>query len=80
MKPWIVDRMEEGWAVCEKPDGSMTTLALSQLPAGVREGDCLVQKDGEWRIDPEQTKQRRKQIAGRFRALFGASPDARRRN
>lgn len=41
MSGWSIDRIEEGWAVCEGPDGEMIRLEVSRLPAGVREGDCL---------------------------------------
>ena len=41
MSGWSIDRIEEGWAVCEGPDDEMIRLEVSRLPAGVREGDCL---------------------------------------
>ena len=41
----IIDRIEEGIAVCEKKDGTMVNIPLSELPAGSREG-CVLQFDG----------------------------------
>ena len=42
MSGWSIDRIEEGWAVCEGPDDEMIRLEVSRLPAGVREGVSLV--------------------------------------
>ena len=60
MSGWSIDRIEEGWAVCEGPDDEMIRLEVSRLPAGVREGDCLfLDGDGRWQVDEQLTRQRR---------------------
>ena len=56
----VIDRIESGIAVCETEDGRRE-LPLAGLPAGVREGDCLVCVDGSWQIDREETLRRRQQ-------------------
>ena len=56
----VIDRIEGGIAVCETEDGRRE-LPLAGLPAGVREGDCLVCVDGSWQIDREETLRRRQQ-------------------
>ena len=70
MSGWSIDRIEEGWAVCEGPDDEMIRLEVSRLPAGVREGDCLVCVDGSWQIDREETLRRRQQNHSRTAGLF----------
>ena len=69
MSGWSIDRIEEGWAVCEGPDDEMIRLEVSRLPAGVREGDCLF-LDGDGRC--------REETAKRLRAMFGKSGPAKR--
>ncbi|MDD3193013.1 MAG: DUF3006 domain-containing protein [Oscillospiraceae bacterium] len=76
MTYWIIDRMDEGWAVCEKEDGGMARLEVAALPLDVREGDCLfLGGDGRWQIDQEETCRRRQETASRLRALFQKSED-----
>lgn len=72
MSSWSIDRIEEGWAVCEGPDDAVIRLEVSRLPAGAREGDCLfLDGDGRWQVDEQLTRQRREETAKRLRALFG---------
>lgn len=74
---WSVDRVEEGQAILEGPDGSWMQRSLSELPPQIKEGDCLFQNAGEWQIDPEETQRRRKEMAQRLRAVFGKGcPDS----
>ena len=69
MSGWSIDRIEEGWAVCEGPDDEMIR----------REGDCLfLDGDGRWQVDEQLTRQRREETAKRLRALFGKSGSAKR--
>ena len=73
----VIDRFEESFAVCELPDGSFADFPRSLLPAGAKEGDCLVFREGVWTADPEETARRRE----RSRALLNrltARPDRRR--
>ncbi|BCI60171.1 DUF3006 domain-containing protein [Solibaculum mannosilyticum] len=58
----IVDRIEENTAVCEDEQGNMQSIPLSQLPAGVKEGDCLVRKEDGYLIDRQLTQRRRQEI------------------
>lgn len=53
-----VDRLEEGFAVCEGDDRSMVRIPLSSLPT-VAEGDCLRQTETGFVIDQEETQRRR---------------------
>lgn len=65
----IVDRIEGETAVCED-GGVRTELSLSQLPAGVREGDVLVSGPEGWQIDRQATEARRTAVIRRSRRLF----------
>lgn len=38
MSGWSIDRIEEGWAVCEGPDGEMIRLEVSRLPLACGKG------------------------------------------
>lgn len=57
---WSVDRIEEGYAVCENDDGECINIELSLLPFGVIESDILKICDGKYYIDKEETHKRRK--------------------
>ena len=72
MSGWSIDRIEEGWAVCEGPDDEMIRLEVSRLPAGVREGDCLfLDDDGRWQVDEQLTRQRREEAVGPIKNADG---------
>ena len=59
MNELIVDRIAQGTAVCELGNGSFVHIPLEQLPPEVQEGDCLVEMDGVYTIDGEETARRR---------------------
>ena len=66
----IVDRIEGAFAVCEMDDKSMQNIALSELPAGIKEGDVLAVDNGTYVIDAKQTKERSERIAQKMNRLF----------
>ncbi len=66
----IVDRIEGAFAVCEMDDKSMQNIALSELPAGIKEGDALAVDNGTYVIDAKQTKERSERIAQKMNRLF----------
>ena len=59
-KEIIVDRIEDGFAVCEMPDKSEKVLSLLELPEGVKEGTVLDYADGSYVINKEKEKEKRK--------------------
>ena len=60
---WIIDRLEEGVAVCERDDGSFVTLSLEFLPEGCHEGSVLLQNEaGQFLLCPEQERARREAL------------------
>lgn len=67
----IVDRLEEGFAVCEKEDGSFVNIPLGQIVGAVREGDLLVSLEkGGYQVDEAATKARREKMSKRQRSIF----------
>ncbi len=66
----IVDRIEGAFAVCEMDDKSMQNIALSELPAGIKEGDVIAMDNGTYVIDAKQTKERSERIAQKMNRLF----------
>lgn len=67
---YIVDRMEEGLAVCEDEQKQMHTFPLSQLPAGIQEGDVLIQEQGHFRLDETAREQRAQHIRAKMHRLW----------
>jgi|GEM_PF-104244 len=57
----IVDRIENGYAVCETEQGEKKDIPLSETK-DVHEGDVLILKDGVYIPDKDKTEARRKRI------------------
>ena len=74
MERAILDRIEEGMAVCEGEDGSFFSLPAEKLPEHAREGDCLILRDGAWEVEREATARRREETAALFRRLTQRRP------
>lgn len=66
----VVDRFEGEYAVIETKDG-MVNVHISQLDENIREGDCVVLKDGRYTVDTAETSERRTKMAQRLRRLMG---------
>ena len=68
---YIIDRFEEGNAVCEQEDRTMLLISRSQLPSDAKEGDVILNTDGVYQVDKEATLERKKKIEEKRRKLFG---------
>ena len=69
MEKLIIDRIENGIAVCEREDRSHWNIPLDKLYAGAREGDHLVFTDGEYRRDvkgKETAKSRNRRLENKL--------------
>ena len=66
----IIDRLEDGYAVCELPDKRRVNLPINELPPGARQGDHYVWRDGEYRRDEEAEAEARARALALQRALF----------
>ena len=69
-KRLIIDRIENGIAVCETSDG-MSEIPVSQLPLGVREGSVLYFHNGVYSVDFGKTQSRKLTIAELQKKAFG---------
>lgn len=70
MKKLIVDRIEDGFAVCENENGEMTELDFFYLPYGAKEGSVLVEKNGLYELCPEKENERREKLFNLQESLF----------
>lgn len=57
----IVDRIENGYAVCETEQGEKKDFPLSETK-DVHEGDVIIFKDSVYIPDKDKTEARRKRI------------------
>lgn len=71
MEYYIIDRFENGLAVCEKDGETMVNISLSLLPADAHEGSVLVKKaDGTFFCDVVEERRRREEAAALTDSLF----------
>jgi len=68
---YIIDRIEDRQAVCEREDGAFERIPLCQLPKGAREGSVLVPRGGAWELDLQAEKERRARLFAKQDGLFG---------
>ena len=66
-----IDRIEGKFAVCEDDRRKKLEVNLSEIVGNPKEGDVIVQRNGVWIIDQEETQNRRKQILKLQKKLFG---------
>lgn len=59
---FIVDRIEGCYAVCEKENGEMIDIKLTQICGNVCDGDVLVYSDDFYKVDKELTDKRKEEI------------------
>lgn len=71
MDIYIVDRIEENFAVCEKNGETIVDLKLSDLPESVHEGSVLKQlKNGIFFEDKEEEERLREEANALTDDLF----------
>ena len=75
----IVDRFEDGFAVCEDENENMVNIRKHLLPGGTHEGDVLILEDDyssdrvslrKIVVDRNETAARQKRIQKKFNALW----------
>lgn len=66
----IVDRIEEGFVVCELEDGTFKNFLSVVLPPDIREGSVLVYSDGEYSVDIEAEAERREKLFALQNSIF----------
>ncbi|MDE5834353.1 MAG: DUF3006 domain-containing protein [Ruminococcus sp.] len=65
----VIDRFENNIAVLES-DGVIIETDRSLLPENAREGDVVVETDGQWTVDVSATEERRTQIRELMKRLM----------
>ena len=65
MKRLIIDRLENGFAVCEIEEGSFADIPEKVLPDGVKEGDVITIS-----VDKSETEKKKEKIEGLMNSLF----------
>jgi len=58
----IIDRFEEEYAVCENEYKKMINIHISELPQGIKEGDCIELINEKYIINHKETERLRKEI------------------
>lgn len=67
---YIVDRVEKGFAVCEKENMDIVNISLDILPSAVREGSVLLYEDGKYCVLSDEEEERRKRILSLQEEIF----------
>ena len=67
---YIIDRLEEGLAICETELRKRISVPVSHLPKEVKEGDVLREEEGRFFLDPEETNKRRREMKKKLMDLF----------
>ena len=67
---YIIDRLEEGIAVCENELKKLISLPKDLLPDGLKEGDVLEEQEGRFLRDEQGTEARRKEMRKKLMDLF----------
>ena len=63
---YIIDRLEEGLAICENEQKEMISIPLAQLPKAIKEGDIIYEAEGIYSIDEERRRNMRNKLMGLF--------------
>ena len=67
---YIIDRLEEGLAICETELRKRISVTVSHLPKGIKEGDVLREEEGRFSLDSEETDKRRREMKKKLMDLF----------
>lgn len=67
---YCIDRIENGYAVCETKNGDFIDIPLSEISYDAAEGDVLVKSGRVYVKDCAETEKRRKQAAELLKSIF----------
>ncbi len=70
----VIDRFENGFAVCEKDDETLR-IPRELVPPCAGEGDVLDYQDGAYKVNAGATEHRRLLAAQKLRRLLAAQSD-----
>ena len=75
MKRYIIDRIEDEFAVLEKEEGGTFDVKRQLIPGG-KEGDVVLFDGESYHIDADETVKRKEIIEEKMRKLFAIKQDA----
>lgn len=70
MERYILDRLEEDWAVMEGESGSFLEIRKDALPPDSREGDVFYRAEDAWVSVPEEAQGRAARIRQKMNRLW----------
>lgn len=66
----VIDRIEGDYAVVELEDRVTINIEISHLPEGLQEGDVIIEINGVYSIDTDETEKRKRNIEKLMGDLF----------
>ena len=67
---WVIDRVEEGWAVLENSDTrEIMSLPMEHLPKDAKCGSTLIRTNSKWYVNEADTAERAARIKDKFARL-----------
>ncbi len=70
MKTLIIDRFENGYAICEDDNCNFFGIVLEEIPKGAKEGDVLnIDDEGNIAVNQAETQNRKNRIQGKMANL-----------
>lgn len=70
MKKFIIDRVEEGFAVCECEDLSHISVPINNFPFEIKEGMTVILKNGVYECDADAEKELKSKILALHKKLM----------
>ncbi len=68
---YVVDRVEDEFAVCENMDtNEYINILLTNLPNEIKQGDIITFKNGKYVIDNVQTEEKKQDMESRVNRLW----------
>lgn len=67
---YTVDRIDDGYAVCEDENEKIVNFELNLLPEDVKEGNIIEKTDNGFVICSDETAERRKKMAALQNSIF----------
>ncbi|MDO4301331.1 MAG: DUF3006 domain-containing protein [Clostridia bacterium] len=67
---FVIDRIEEGIAVIMDEENKTLKLNADEIDGNVRDGSVVVYENDKWRVDEEETKNRKEKMRKRLNKLF----------
>lgn len=68
---YIIDRIENGFAVCENEEMKIVNIPFDILPEEAKEGSVLLFEEGKYVLLAEEEKERRDRILSLQDDIFG---------